>query len=453
MKRSRFVAVGAAGLAIGLSLAACSSSGTGAGNVADKSGSAATGGASGTGGSGALPGAGQTITVWEMNGDLTPATLDAINAEFTKKTGAKVNVQLQDWSGITTKLTTALATSNPPDVVDVGNTQVPSYAATGGLADLTSHKDELAQGRTWLGGLVDPATVDGKLYGVPSFAGTRAVIYNKKMWADAGITSIPTTYEELTTDLDKIKAKNTASDFSAFYLPGKYWYAGLQWVWDAGGDIATQSNGSWKAGLSSPEAQQGLKDFKEFQNTYSTPASRTLNTDKPDQDQVFADGKTSAILGNGWEIGVIQKNNPKFTNDDLGTFAFPGKSGKAQPVLLGGSDWSVPVKSAHQDLALEWLKIAAGPQIQDTLVFGKEGWIPNTLEGVKAAANGQLTDIQKGYFTAAQTSKSTPAATNWSTIEGDNSITEFFSSIASGAQTPEAAAKAFDAHIESVLNK
>ncbi|MGN6599074.1 MAG: extracellular solute-binding protein, partial [Actinomycetes bacterium] len=78
---------------------------------------------------------------------------------------------------------------------------------------------------------------------------------------------------------------------------------------------------------------------------------------------------------------------------------------------------------------------------------------PNTLEGVKAAANGQLTDIQKGYFTAAQTSKSTPAAANWSTIEGDNSITEFFSSIASGAQTPEAAAKAFDAHIESVLNK
>jgi N,N'-diacetylchitobiose transport system substrate-binding protein len=437
MKTKRSVAAGVAGLATVLMLTACS------GHGAASSG--------GTGKIGTTSGKGQTITLWEMTGDLSDATLKAINDEFTKKTGAKVKVQVQDWNGITTKITTALSTSTPPDVVDVGNTQVPSYAAQGGLLDITSHKAELEQGRTWLSGLVDPATVDGKLYGVPSFAGTRAVIYNKKMWAAAGITSAPTTYAELTADLDKVKAKNTAKDFAPFYIPGKYWYDGIQWVWDAGGDIATKSGSTWKAGFSSSAAQQGLNDFKTFQNTYSSPASRTLDTDKPDEDQVFADGRTSAIIANGWEIGVIEKDNPKLKDADLGTFAFPGKSGKSQPVLLAGSDWSIPVKSAHQDLALEWLKIASSPAIQDTYVFGKQGWIPNSEEAVKAAADGKLTDIQKGFFTAAQNSKSTPSAADWSTIEGDNSITQFFSSIASGAKSPAAAASDFDAHIDSVL--
>lgn len=436
MNTQRTVAAGVAGLVAVLAVSACSSSA----------------GASASNDPGSASGKGQTLTLWEMNGDLTPATLKAINDQFQKKTGAKVDVQLQDWNGITTKLTTALAAANPPDVVDVGNTQVPSYAAQGGLLDLTAHQTDLQQGRTWLDGLVQPATVDGQLYGVPSFAGTRAVIYNKKMWAAAGITQAPSTYQELTADLDKVKAKNTASDFSAFYIPGKYWYDGIQWVWDAGGDIASPDGKNWKAAFASDKAQQGLSDFKSFQNAYSSTASRTLDTDKPDQDQVFADGKTSAVVGNAWEIGVIQKDNPKITNADLGTFAFPGKSGSAQPVLLAGSDWSVPVKSQHQDLALEWLKIAASPEVQDTYVFGKEGWIPNSIEAVKAAAGGKLSDIQKGYFTAAQHSKSTPAAANWSTIEGDNSLTEFFSSIATGTQTPQAAAQSFDAHVDSVLN-
>ena len=44
------------------------------------------------------------------------------------------------------------------------------------------------------------------------------------------MTEAPTSYSELTADLDKVKAANPRSDFSAFYMPGQYWYGGLQWV-------------------------------------------------------------------------------------------------------------------------------------------------------------------------------------------------------------------------------
>ncbi|WEG08052.1 extracellular solute-binding protein [Microbacterium horticulturae] len=445
MRTSRIVAVGAAGIAAALALSACSSGGNGNNNAGGDDTSKA--------GTIAAPdGAGKTLTVWSMTGDLSDDTLAAINKKFEADTGAKVKVETQQWKDIATKITTALATDTPPDVIDIGNTQVSTFAASGGLADLTAYKDAFAQGQTWLGGLVDPAMVDGKLYAVPSFGATRTVIYNKKTWSDAGVTAAPTSYDELKADLDKVKAKNPASDFSSFYLPGQYWYAGMQWIWDAGGDIATQKDGKWVSGFSSSEAQSGLSEWKTFQNTYSSKASQTLNTDKPDQDQVFADGKTSAIIGNNWEIGAISKANPKITTDDLGTFAMPGASGKTQPVMLAGSDWGIAVKSQQQELARYWVKIAASPEIQKTNVV-KDGWIPNSDEARKAALDGgTLTEQQTAFFQAAENSKATPASGNWATLE-DPGMKQFFQSVASGAKSPADAATSWDDTVNSTLNQ
>jgi N,N'-diacetylchitobiose transport system substrate-binding protein len=444
LRTSRIVAVGAVGVAAALALSACSGS-----SATNSTGDSNTGAKT----IGKVDGSGKTLTVWSMAGDLTPKTIDAINAEFTKETGAQVKVETQQWANIVTKMTTALATDTPPDVLDIGNTQVPTFAGSGALADLTSYKADLQQGQTWLGGLVDPATVDGKLYAVPSFAGTRAVIYNKDMWAAAGVTTAPTTYDELKADLDKIKAKNPSADFSSFYLPGQYWYAGMQWVWDRGGDIATAKDGKWTAGFSTSQAQQGLNEWKEFQNTYSSKGSQTLNTDKPDQDQVFANGKAATIIANGWEIPTITKDNPKLTADKLGSFPMPGASGKNQPVNLGGSDWGIAAKSKQQDLARVWVKIAASPDIQNNYVFGNDGWIPNSVEGSKAAVDsGKVSELNKAFFTAAQNSKATPASANWAQLE-DPGMKQFFQAVTSGSKSVSDAASSWDSTVNSTLNQ
>ncbi|WP_420363230.1 sugar ABC transporter substrate-binding protein [Curtobacterium aetherium] len=441
MRTKKFAAATAVALTIAVGLTACSSAGN-AGNA----------GGGGTKDVADVKGDGKTLTVWAMTGDYSDETIDAINEEFEDRTGAKVRVQIQQWDGITTKISTALATNTPPDVLDLGNTQVASYAANGALLDLTPYRKDLAQGQEWLDGLSEPATVDGSLYGVPGFAGARSVIYNKQMWKDAGITEVPTTYEELTADLDKVKAENTAKDFSAFYMPGQYWYAGMQFVWDAGGEIATEQDGTWKAGFGDAKAQQGLADFKEFANAYSTKASATLNTDSPDMNQVFADEKTSAILSTSGTLGLIEQANPEMTADELGTFPFPGKSGKTQPVMLGGSDWGIAAKSKNTDLALQWVKIATSPDVQSKYVYGDNGWIPNSADGIEAA-DSSLSDINKAFFTAALNSKATPANARWADLEGDQSINTLFSSIVSGSKTPEEAAATFDEAADSTLNK
>ncbi|RVU18859.1 extracellular solute-binding protein [Streptomyces antnestii] len=394
---------------------------------------------------------GKTLTVWVMDGDYSEATRKAMKEQFTQQAGADVKIEVQNWDGITTKITTALATSMPPDVIDIGNTQVASFAASGGLMDLSPYAKDLRQGQTWLGGLEEPATVDGKLYAAPSFAGARAVIYNKKIWDAAGVKSVPTTYDELTKALRQVRKANPARDFSPFYLPGLYWHTGVQFVWDAGGDIAAKKGSAWKGSLGGGAAQRGLAEYKSFQNEFSAPSTRTIDTLNPDQNRVFADGKASAISATSAMIALIKKANPKIKDADLGTFPFPGKSGKSQPVMLGGSDWGIAAKSAHQDLALQWVKIATDPAVQTKWVAGHDGWIPNSEGAVKSA--GEKADpLLRAFFDAALRSKATPASADWAQLEGNKDIDKVFSSIASGSRTPKQAADTFDTTAGKVLN-
>jgi N,N'-diacetylchitobiose transport system substrate-binding protein len=429
---SRALPLAAGLLALALGAAACGSSGA----------PAAAAGVS-------TKGAGTTLTVWYMDGDLSTQDQNAIDQAFTAATGAKVDVQVQEWDNINTKLSTALAQSDPPDVVEIGNTDVPLFAATGALADLNADQATLEQGQTWLQGLTGPATIDGHLYAVPLFAGNRAVIYNKKIWSAAGVTTVPTTYAQLTADLDKVKAANPSPDFSAFYFPGEYWYGALQFVWDAGGRLATESGGKWSGALASPAAQRGLAAWKQFQNTYSTAASRDVDTKSPDQAALFAQGKASAILDTS--INTVVKDDPSL-KADIGTFPFPGQNaGQNQPVFLGGSDLGIAAKSAHVPLAEEYLKVASSVAVQKADVVGIDGWTPVSTQLIAQTAPS-LSTTSQAFSEAAARSVATPATPGWATIESDASINQFFEQIATGSKSPSQAAASFDGHLDQALN-
>lgn len=444
----RTAAVGAA-IAVLLGAAACGSSSSSGSTGGTGGAPAAAGGQQTSKIAGSGSGAGKTLTVWYMQDDLTPATVKAIGDAFTAATGAQVNVQIQQWDGINTKITTALAQDNPPDVIEIGNTDVPLFAASGGLSDITSSVPELSGGQHWLPGLVGPATLDKKVYGAPLFAGERAVVYNKKIWAAAGVTAPPTSYADLTADLDKIKAANPDPSFSAFYMPGQYWFGGMQFVWDAGGQIATESGGQWTGALESAAAQQGLQAFKDFQNKYSTSASRDVYNTQPDFNALFAQGKAGAILNTN--VNTVLKDNPAL-KDEIGTFPFPSQTaGKSQPVFLGGSDLVVSAKSANQALALAYLKAATSQAVQTSAIVGGDGWTPASTELIDSTSASR-TDVLRAFSEAGRNSVATPATPGWATIESDNTLRSFFADIATGRKSPAQAAKDFDAHLTQALN-
>src|SRR6184192_2164311 len=165
-----------------------------------------------------------TLTVWLMNGSAPQTVIDQVNADFkTKYPNVTVKVEIQQWGDIGTKLDTAFGGSTPPDVVELGNTLVAKYAAAGALEDITGKKTSFDNASTWLQSLTDSCTQNGKLYCVPYYAGSRAIIYRKDFFASAGVTPPDSMDGLLTAGQKLMTAHRSDASFSALYYPGKYW--------------------------------------------------------------------------------------------------------------------------------------------------------------------------------------------------------------------------------------
>jgi N,N'-diacetylchitobiose transport system substrate-binding protein len=389
-----------------------------------------------------------TLTIWLMNGSAPTTVVDGVNADFKAKyPNVTVNVEIQQWGDIGTKLDTAYAGSAPPDVVELGNTLVAKYAAAGALEDISGKRSSFDNSGTWLQSLTDSCTVNGKLYCVPYYAGSRAIIYRKDLFTAAGISNPPASMDELLSDGQKLMAANSSDpNFSALYYPGKYWYAALPFVWDFGGDIAKQSSGKWQGTLNSSSSQQGLTTLSNL----VTKLSRADKTgDEAKQDAAFAQGHIAMIVANGWEVGVITdktSGNPALA-DKLGAFPIPShSSGQTAPVFLGGSDFGVAAKSAHRDLANAWIQTFTD-QKNMTQMATVGGVIPNTTSLL-----GLGTGLNAVFYNAAKNSKFVPNSANWANVENANVLPDMLVKIFTGQQSIPDATAAASTRITSILN-
>src|SRR3989440_41414 len=388
-----------------------------------------------------------TLTIWLMNGSAPQAVVDGVNADFKAKyPKVTVNVELQQWGDIGTKLDTAFAGSTPPDVVELGNTLVAKYAAAGALLDITGKRAGFDNSATWLQSLTDSCTQAGKLYCVPYYAGSRAIIYRKDFFASANVAP-PDSIDGLLTVGQKLMTAHASDpNFSALYYPGKYWYAALPFVWDFGGDIATQSGGKWQGSLNSSNAQQGLTKL----NTLVAALSRADKTgDEAKQDAAFAQGHIAMIIANGWEVGVITdpKAGDPSLKDKLGAFPIPSHTaGQTAPVFLGGSDLAVAARSKHIDLANTWIGMLTGQKhMTDMATVG--GVIPNTTSMLNLG-----TGLNQVFYGAAKNSRFVPNSKNWASVENANVLPDMLVKIFTKQQTIADATGSASSRITSLLN-
>jgi N,N'-diacetylchitobiose transport system substrate-binding protein len=395
-------------------------------------------------------GAGKTIKVWLMVDAQSgwPEVVKQANDRFTQATGAQVQVDYQQWTDHLAKLDTTLAGNDVPDVVELGNTEMPKYVFNQAFAPLD--KGQFENSGQWLTGLSAPCELDGKTYCVPYYAGARVLLYRTDLFKDAGL-SAPKTYEDVVAAAKALKAKNgNDKQFSAFLMPGKYWYAAMAWVHGSGGEIAKKDGDKWVGSLSEPAAQEGLTKWADLAKTYS---SGDPTKDEADQDPVFAQGKTGMIYANGWELGAVQEQL-KDPNDPASAKVKTKVNGKVAsapmpgvPSFLGGSNVAVTAKSPNADLAAKWAQIFTDAKSQEGLIA--KGVLPNATSLLDKAA------AVKGNEATAQAAKETwfvPMAPKWSDVESANVLQNMLVSIATGKSSVADATKEADAKINEILN-
>jgi N,N'-diacetylchitobiose transport system substrate-binding protein len=390
------------------------------------------------------------LTVWMMGegGDAQNAFLDSVETEFkTKHPDTDVVVQYVPWLEAPKKFQAALAGGEGPDVTELGNTETAGWAEQGALADVTERFGGWAEGKDILPGLVENAQLDGKQYGVPWYAGVRAIYYRTDWFAEAGVQP-PKTWDDLVAVAKAVQAKKPNTYGIA--LPGNSELPFYPFLWGAGGEIATGSGTDWKAGINSPEGQRAVKFWTDLVTVHKVAPPAAAGWNEIDARTQFATGKAAMAFGGSWVQGAMIKENPDIEKV-WGTFPIPGPDGNAAPAFAGGSDIAVWEDSDIKDIAWDYMTVLLNKQNNkkwaDSLSF-----FPVYSDLVGSA---DYTDdkIMSAFATSMQNTKLTPSTPKWLEVSRTKTVTQAMnSSVMKGQKTVEQATADAAAEIESILN-
>ena len=382
-----------------------------------------------------------TIRVWLNGADTPQEARDYLKQTFeAENPGWTLTIEEQQWSGLVDKLTTALSSSDSPDIVEVGNTQAPGFTAAGAFLDLT---DDFPTAGL-LPGFVEIGSYEGRFYAAPYYAGARLVFYNKQMYADAGV-EVPTTLDEYVANAAKLQT----ADRDGVYWAGQDWYDALPFIWENGGEVAVFEGGRWDAQLSSPQSLAGLRQVAAI-TTNVVVADK--NGNETDEWVPFYEKRAATLSVPSWAYWSIlydeEKNPNGLKEDEFGYFNLPGKNGGVAQVFAGGSNIAISKNSKHPEQAKKALKIMLSEEYQR--ILAKNGLVPalTSLSSEVAAATPELAEL---IASAAVNAKLTPASPKWVDVEESRVLQDLFVQIANGGDI-EALAKAADEKIEEILN-
>jgi multiple sugar transport system substrate-binding protein len=326
---------------------------------------------------------GQTITV------LVPYKIpQSVIASFTKATGVKVNYVVTGWDATHTKLVVAnTARTYIADVAEFDWSFTGQFSGAKWVEPLDSYLPKAL--------LSDLASTDaafkagGKTYAACFSNDFRISIYNKKLFAKAGITTFPRTLAELGQAADKLKAAGVQYPLS---IPMAATEGGVTpWY------LLTLANGGnlfdnnfkptfQKAGSAGYKALQW--EALAVKKGWVSPGAVSL--DDATAFDKFTAGQTAMVLATG--PGNLVTANDKSQSSIAGQAAaalVPGATGPQASFGLP-EGLSIPVTAKHKAAAAAFIEWWQKPANAIT-IYKQEGNLPCGSSVIaKLAANGQL---------------------------------------------------------------
>ncbi|MEU5179050.1 extracellular solute-binding protein [Streptomyces longwoodensis] len=352
-----------------------------------------------------------TITWWDTSNATNEApTYQALIKEFeaaNKDVKVKyVNVQFDQAQN---KFDTAAGSKGAPDVLrsEVGWT--PAFAKKGYFLPLDG-TEALADKDKFKSNLIEQAQYEGKTYGVPLVTDTLALVYNKQLFAKAGVQP-PKTWDELKTAAATVKAKTGVDG----YWGSTQAYYAQSFLYGEGTD--TVDAGAKKITVNSAAAKKGYGTWLSlFSGKGLHKADTTADAYAHIQD-AFVNGKVAAIIQGPWEITNFYKGSAFADKNNLGITTVPaGSAGKAG-APTGGHNLSVYAgsDSAHQKAALKFVNFMTSAKSQSAIAL-KNSTLPTRDDA--------YTDQVKadpgiaGYGTVLSAAQPRPALPEYSSLWG-----------------------------------
>ena len=387
------------------------------------------------------------LQVWIMepgNPELRSFFTSATSEFEAAHPGDRVAVQFVPWASAHDQFVTAIGGGQMPDVAEMGSTWTPEFGDIGALepADLGGTDSDADGADRFVSSLVEGATVDGTVYGVPWYAGARALIYRTDVLASLGL-SVPTTWDELLTVGRAIRDR---TGMAAFGVAGNAAHYVLPMVWQNGGEIAYRKGGVWRSGMSSPEAIAAVQFYADLYRTERFAPAGALSWNARDVRKAFEAGDLAMMIGGAWDLRPLLAAHPELAGK-VGTALLPaGPSGKRDS-FAGGSHLVVFSGTKKAATARRYLDFLLDPG-RVTAFTTKIGFLPGARDGLAAATpadplyrtfSAQLEDHSRSY----------PPTREWGGFEADGLFTSAVQQVMAGkrtaAQTMKDVAKTMDA--------
>lgn len=356
--------------------------------------------------------------------------------------GTKVEMQFLENEAYKAKLPTVLQSKDKPHILySWAGGVLKAQIEAGVLEDITApvgaYKDKLSSGA------VEAFTVDGKLYGLPHNVSQVGFMYNKDLFAKAGVEGGKVkSWDDL---LDAVKKLKAAGVTPIAVGGGDKWPLHFYWTHLAvrlGGKPAFEAalrgqNGGFESETfqKAGELMKQLVDLEPFQTGF-------LGFKNQQALGFFADGKAAmnlAISHHSTTQRALAADKKGIPEDKLGWFDFPMPAGgKGEPTdTLGGVNGWLVTKGAPKQ-AVEFVKFFVSDEVQRALAA--QNFLIPTYKGAEATlSTAIMQNVAKNI-----------AASNYHQNFYDQDlgpsvgrvVNDATAEIAGGSMTPKLAAKA-----------
>ncbi len=349
-------------------------------------------------------GSSATLTIW---GTDSAQAMDDLISKYTgpgSGTSSHITYVQIDPSQYQSKLLQALAAGTGPDIFEVPNRDLPQWQSV--LAPVPAALAQTFSQVTLQNDFPDVVSRDfvsnGQIYALPLSIDTLSTIYNKDLFNAAGIATLPATWEDLQTDLPKLRQMNAqgqivqaavalgGSETSIADAPDIVFLLMMQ----NGAQMTSADNSTVTFdGGNGGASNAGLNAFNYYlQFSNSANADYTWNDGMGDAIDSFAQGKAAIIFGYSSALATIKAKSP-FLNVGVAPMLQP--AGAAVPVNYAKYNGLGVSKASANILAAWQLIINLTTSPTDENIYLTDTGAPPALRSVIAA---DMTDPTMSVF-------------------------------------------------------
>ncbi len=258
-----------------------------------------------------------------------PTYMAMVDSFVAENPDITVELSAQPYAQYLDQLLISAAGGNAPDVAHIKAEWLPQFIALGVVKDLSPYiaPEIIAD---YSESAISAVTVDGELAAIPWFNNTYAIYYNKALLQQAGVTELPTTWDELVAAAYQVSALGTDANGNKIYglaIPNSEIEAGEGYntfpaLWAHGGDFLDADG---KINLTDDAA---IATFTEIQKLFVDGVSPNGGSFK-DMRNLFGQG----LIGFYWDIeatiGAAAESAPDQDAfyENLGVMVIPAADG------------------------------------------------------------------------------------------------------------------------------